>query len=74
MSTAEIKERLKRIVALKKKIEDLKHKWEEELMMYVVNESDYDIEIKKNISLMIKIEQKILLKHIKELEILLEGH
>lgn len=69
----QIKERIQRLAQYRKQIIDLKLKWEDELLLYVVDSANETItsEIDKNLSLMRKVEQKVLLKHIKELERLL---
>ena len=66
----EIKERLKRLSGYRRQIIDLKLKWEDELLALMVDSSNEsnDTEIDRNLSLMRKIEQKVLLKHIKEVE------
>lgn len=69
-SVQEIKERILRLTQFKKQIIELKLKWEDELLLYVVDASNESLEseIDKSLSLMRKVEQKILLKHIKEIE------
>jgi len=67
---SEIKERITRLSKFRKQIIDLKLKWEDELLMLMAdssNETNAD-EIEKSLSLMRKVEQKVLLKHIKEVE------
>ena len=69
-SITEIKERILRLTKFRKQIIDLKLKWEDELLSYVVDASNETLEndIERNLSLMRKVEQKVLLKHLKELE------
>jgi hypothetical protein len=67
---SEIKERICKLSKFRKQIVDLKLKWEDELLMLMAdssNETNAD-EIEKSLSLMRKVEQKVLLKHIKEVE------
>ena len=67
---SEIKERIIRLAKFRGQILDLKLKWESELLMLMAdssNETNED-EIEKSLSLMRKVEQKVLLKHIKEVE------
>jgi hypothetical protein len=67
---SEIKERICKLSKFRKQIVDLKFKWEDELLMLMAdssNETNAD-EIEKSLSLMRKVEQKVLLKHIKEVE------
>ena len=69
-SITEIKERILRLTKFRKQIIDLKLKWEDELLSYVVDASNETLEneIERNLSLMRKVEQKVLLRHLKELE------
>jgi len=71
----ELKERLKKLASLRMRISDLKNRWEMDVLMYVADETDNEhvTEIDKNLSLMRRVEQKVLLKHIRDLEAILKN-